>query len=219
MARQVEIHSHLVHGLAARQGQIVATARVIAADGSVATIPLRAGIETGEWSLDRPGAQAGHGRPAVVRSWSVPEGYQGHTYRATVDLPRGFRPSQLLLEGGPGPAVLVLERFAVDSTLAWPPGPDPERFRQVTAGLYENVRALPRAFLVRRARQVPAAQVLDQLADLDPVEEVLTADPPPPGFTPAPHLGGSPLPSVRVVTYAPEHVVLETEAPEPASSS
>jgi hypothetical protein len=152
----------------------------------------------------------------VVRSWSVPEGYQGHTYRATVDLSKGFRPSQLLLEGGPGPAVLVVERFAVDSTQAWPPGPEPERFRQVTAGLYENVRAFPRAFLVRRARQVPAAQVLDQLGDLDPVEEALTADPPPTGFTPAPHIGGPPLPPVRIVKYAPEHVVLETETPEPA---
>jgi len=134
-----------------------------------------------------------------------------------VDLPRGFRPSQVLLEGGPGPAVLVVERFAVDSTVAWPPGPEPERFRQVTAGLYENVRAFPRAFLVRRARQVPAAQILDQLRDLDPVEEVLTTDPPPAGFTTAPRIVGSPLPPVRVVTYAPEHVSLETEVSEPAA--
>ncbi|MGH2511963.1 MAG: hypothetical protein ACRDGQ_04670, partial [Candidatus Limnocylindrales bacterium] len=215
-ARQVEIHSHLVHGLEAPQGQVVATAHVIAADGTIATIPFRAGIETAEWSLDRPGTKAGHARPAVVRSWSLPEGYQGHTYRATVDLPKGFRPTQVLLEGGPGPAVLVVERLAADGTAAWPPGPDPERFRQVTAGLYENVRALPRAFLVRRARQVPAAQILDQLSDLDPVEEVLITDPPPPGFAPGPRVGGAPLPPVRVVTYAPEHVLLEAEVSEPA---
>ena len=122
-----------------------------------------------------------------MRSWSVPEGYQGHTYRATVDLPRGFRPSAAPAGGRPGTGRARLERFAVDGTLSHGrPAPEPERFRQVTAGLYENVRALPRAFLVRRARQVPAAQVLDQLGDLDPVEEVLTTDPPPPGFTPAP---------------------------------
>jgi hypothetical protein len=112
--------------------------------------------------------------------------------------------------------VLVVERLAVDGAVAWPPGPEPERFRQVTAGLYENVRALPRAFLVRRARQVPAAQILDQLRDLDPVEEVLITDPPPPGFTPAPRIVGPPLPPVRIVTYAPEYVSLETEVPEPA---
>jgi hypothetical protein len=215
-ARQVEIDSHLVHGSEARQGQIVATVQVIGADGAVVTVPLRAGIETAEWSLDRPGSKAGHGKPAVARSWPDPAGYQGRTYRGTAELPRGFRPSQVLLEGGPGPAVLVLERFAVDGALAWPPPPEPARFRPVTTGLYENVRAFPRAFLVRRARQVPAAQVLDQLRDLDPAEEVLTADAPPPGFTPAPTAGGAPLPPVRVVRYAPEQIVLETEAPEPA---
>jgi hypothetical protein len=204
-----------VHGAEVPQGQVVATVHV-AADGAAVTLPLRAGLETAEWSIDRPGARAGHGRPAVARSWSLPEGYQGHTYRATMDLPRGTRVSQVVLEGGPGPAVLVVERLAVDGMPAWPPGPEADRFRQVTAGLYENVRALPRAFLVRRARQVPAAQTLDQLADLDPVEEVLVTDAPPPGFAPAPRMGGPPLPPVRIVTYAPERVSLETEAPDPA---
>jgi len=85
----------------------------------------------------------------------------------------------------------------------------------VTAGLYENLRALPRAFLVRRARQVPAAQMLDQLRDLDPLEEVLTTDALPAGFTPPPRIGAPPLPPVRVVTYAAEHVALETDAREP----
>lgn len=214
--RQLEIHSHLVHGLELAQGQTVATVHVVGADGTSATVPLRAGIETAEWSIDRPGARAGHGKPAVIRSWSVPEGYQGHTYRATVDLPRGLRPAELLLEGGPGSAVLVVERVAADGRVGWPPGPDPERFRQVTAGLYENVRALPRAFLVRRARQVPDAQMLDELRDLDPLEEVLTTEALPAGFTPPPRIGAPPLPPVRVVTYAAEHVVLETDAREPA---
>jgi hypothetical protein len=214
--RQIEIHSHLVHGLEAPQGQTIATVHLIAADGAVATVPLRAGIETAEWSLDRPGARAGHRGAAVVRSWAVPEGYQGHTYRAAVDLPRGFRPTQVRLEGGPGPALLVVERLAVDDSVAWPAGPEPGRFRQITAGLFENTRALPRAFLVRRARQVPAGQMLDQLGDLDPVEEVLTTDPPPAGFTGLPRVGAPPLPPVRVLAYTPERIALETEATEPA---
>src|SRR5262249_32209829 len=100
-ARQVEIHSHLVHalpvplghGLEVPQGTAVATAHLMAADGPVVAVPLRAGIETAEWALDRPNARAGHRGVAVARSWSVPEGYQGHTYRATVDLPHGFRPT------------------------------------------------------------------------------------------------------------------------------
>ena len=102
-ARQVDIHSHLVRGLEVPQGQIVATLRLLAADGTSATVPLRAGVETAEWSLDRPGARAGHGKAGVSRSWSLPEGYEGHTYRASVELPRGLRLAQLLLEGGTGP--------------------------------------------------------------------------------------------------------------------
>jgi hypothetical protein len=216
MARQVEIHSHLVHGLEVPQGQIVATLHMLAADGPSATIPLRAGIETAEWSLDRPGARTSHRKPAVSRSWSLPEGYEGHTYRASVELPRGLRPAQLLLEGGAGPAVLVVERVSVDGRGVWPRAREPERFRQLTAGLYENVRAMPRAFLVRRARQVPAEQMIEQLHDLDPAEEVLLTEPPPAGFTPPPRLDAAPLPPVRVVSYAPAHVVLETETREPA---
>jgi hypothetical protein len=215
VARQLEIHSHLVHGLEVPQGQTVATAQVIAADGAVVTVPLRAGIETAEWSLDRPGARAAHRSLPAARSWSAPEGYQGHTYRATVDLPRGFRPTQIRLEGGPDPVVLVVERLAADDRVAWPATPEPGRFRQITAGLYENTRALPRTFLVRRARQVPASQMLDQLGDLDPLEEVLTTEPPPAGFTAVPRVGAPPLPPVRVLTYAPERVALETEVSEP----
>lgn len=215
-ARRLEIHSHLAHGLEAPQGQVVATVHVVTADGAVVRAPLRAGLETAEWAFDRPGARAGHARPPVVRSWQLPEGYQGHAYRATVELPRGSRVVELALEGGPGPAVLVVERLAVDGTVAWPTASEPARFRQVTPGLFENVRTLPRAFLVGRARPVPAAQLLDQLRDLDPGEEVLITQPLPAGWIPAPHAQGALLPPVRVVSYAPERVELETEAPGPA---
>ena len=152
----------------------------------------------------------------VVRSWQHPEGYPGHTYGAALELPGGARVTELLLEGGPGPAVLVVERAAVDGAVLWPTAPEGDRFRPVTVGLLENVRAFPRAFLVRRARSVPAAQLLEQLRDLDPGEEVLITDPLPPGWAAPPSGRRTPLPPVRVVSYAPEQVVLEAEAPEPA---
>jgi hypothetical protein len=205
-----------VHGLEIPQGQIVTTLRVTTADGAVRTLPLRAGVETAEWSLDRPGARPGHTRPAVVRSWQHAEGFPGHTYHAAFELAGGSGITELLLEGGPAPAVLVVERAAVDGAVLWPAAPKGERFRPVTVGLFENVRALPRAFLVPRARSVPAAQLLEQLRDLEPGEEALITDPLPQGWTAAPHGRGTPLPPVRVVSYAPERVVLEAEPPESA---
>jgi hypothetical protein len=63
---------------------------------------------------------------------------------------------------------------------------------------------------------VPAPQLLDQLRDLDPGEEVLITDPLPPGWSAGPPGERTPLPPVRVVSYAPEHVSLEAEAPVPA---
>jgi hypothetical protein len=214
-ARQLEIHSHVVHGLEIRQGETVLTVHLLAVDGTRVAVPLRAGVETAEWAIDRPGARAAHGKPTVSRSWAVPDGYEGHTYRAVVDLPRGFRPAQLLLEGGAGPAVVTVERLVADGRDVWP-RLEPDRFRPVTTGLYENTRALPRAFLVRRARQVPAEQMLEQLRDLDPVEEVLMTESPPAGFTGGPAIGAPALPPVRVAVYAAAHVALETETREPA---
>jgi hypothetical protein len=58
--------------------------------------------------------------------------------------------------------------------------------------------------------------MLEQLRDLEPAEEVLTTESPPPGFTPAPRMDAPPLPPVRVVSYAPAHIVLEAETREPA---
>ena len=82
----------------------------------------------------------------------------------------------------------MVERLAADGRDVWP-RLEPDRFRPVMTGLYENTRALPRAFLVRRARQVPAEQMLEQLRDLDPVEEVLMTESPPAGFTGGPAIG------------------------------
>jgi hypothetical protein len=222
--RHVELHSHLVYGLELAQGRIAATIHAVAADGTVTAMPLRAGVETAEWAIDRPGGRAGHRRPAVARSWPDPAGYQGHTYRAMLDLPRGPRIVELVLQGGsgereasPAPTVLVVERLTVDGTALWPIDAESGRTREIAAGLHENVRALPRAFLVGRARSVANADMLDRLRDLDPGEEVLIGEALPAGWdSRPPRIGGPPRPPVRIVQYRPELVVLETETPEPA---
>jgi hypothetical protein len=214
--RELEIQSHVVHGLELPQGGVVATIHLVTADGGGHVLPIRAGIETAEWALDRPGIQARHRKAPTARSWPVPEGHLGHSYRATFRLPRGSVVSEVVLQGGRGPVVLVVERLTADAVALWPIPPDRGRMRQVTAGLYENTRALPRAFLVRHARSVPSAQLADHLRDLDPREEVLVDGPVPPGWSSRPRVGATPLPRVEIATYRPDHVVLETTTPEPA---
>ena len=63
---------------------------------------------------------------------------------------------------------------------------------------------------------MPSAELLGQLRDIDPGEEVLVSDPLPRGWRSAPPIGAPPLPPVHIVLYRPERVVLETDTPEAA---
>ena len=134
-----------------RPGSVVATVQVISADGAVVTVPLRAGIETAEWSLDRPGAKAG----TAARGGALvagPAGYPGRTYRGTAELPRG--PALAGPAGGragPGRARGGTLRRRRRPGVAAPTGARALPSR--SPGTLENVRAFPRAFLVRRARR------------------------------------------------------------------
>lgn len=211
--RQIEFDSHLVYGLHLRQGEMVATLHALREDGSTHRFPLRAGLETGEWALDRPWGRPAHAKPTrVARSWAVPgEGFEGHTYRATLSLPPGLRPRELILERSPSQGVFVVERIRLDGRDLSPPQ---DRFRLVRPGLYENRYALPRAFLLRRARQVPPDRLLEELKDFDPREELLLTNPLPGGWRAPPSLQG-PLPPVKVLEYTPDRIRLETEIGEP----
>ena len=209
--RWIELETQLQNAADVPQGEAVATLHAMGADGTTVALPIRAGIETAEWALDRPGLHVAHAKPPIARSWPATGGYDGHTYRARLKLPAGLRPTHLVIERPRGRGLLVVERAAADGQ---PLAPEPLRW--IRPGLFENVAALPRAFLVRRARVVPPDQMPEQLHGLDPTEEVLVTDAPPPDWRPGGGLLGSPLPSVRVIEYRPERVRLETETPEPA---
>ena len=73
--RQLELHSHLTHGRDLPQGAVVATMHAVAADGRVTSIPLRAGVETAEWALDRPGTPGATGD----RRWRDPGRFRTDT--------------------------------------------------------------------------------------------------------------------------------------------
>lgn len=212
---QIELDSHLVYAPHLGQGETVAILHVLGEDGTTRRFPLRAGLETAEWSIDRPWNRPAHAKPPVARSWTVSaEGYEGHTYRATFSLPPGFRPHALILERTPttGEVVLVIEQIRLDGCALSPPQ---ERFHFIRPGLYENRYALPRAFLVRHARQVPQARLLEELKGLDPEQEVLLTVPLPPEWRHAATPMGPPLPPVKFLEYRPHRIRVETEITEP----
>ena len=212
--RQIELESHLVYGLDVPQGTAVGSLYALGQDGAVQAFPLRAGIETAEWALDRPQARPGHARPPVARSWTdSQEGFQGHDYRATFTLPPAFRPSALVVEHAKGNALLVVDGLRLDGR---EPAPLPERFRRVDPDVFENRYALPRAFVVRRARRLPAAEVLEAMKTLDPEEEVLVSEALPAGWPAAGPPSAEPAPPVRFLEYGPDRIRMETTTADPA---
>ena len=212
VVRTVEVDSRLIAGREVPDGTTVAVIHAVNAAGATHALTVRAGHETAEWTMDRAGEPVAHRKPSVARSWVQPEeGYQGHTYRAAFTLPAGLRARAAGLRTGS------------DRQLARDRGGPPRRagagagrpYRLVRPDLYENDAALPRAFLVGRARRVARSSMLDELKHLDPAEEALLRDPLPAGGLARSPLAG-PLPPVRVAEYTPHRVRLETTVAEPA---
>ncbi len=212
VVRTVEVDSRLIAGREVPDGTAVAVIHAVNAAGVTHVLTIRAGHETAEWTMDRAGEPVAHRKPPVARSWVQPEeAYQGHTYRAAFTLPAGFELAQLVFERVGTDSWLEIEEVRLDGKAPAPGTP----YRLIRPDLYENDAALPRAFLVGRARRVARSSMLDELKHLDPTEEALLRDHLPPGGLTRSPLAG-PLPPVRVAEYAPHRVRLETTVAEPA---
>jgi hypothetical protein len=99
--RAVAIVSFLANGLTVPQGAVVGEVRLYGAGGET-VLPVRAGLETAEWALDRPdvAGQAGHRRPPVAGHWIGQP--RGNLYYARLDLPQPLRVESWELRPGVG---------------------------------------------------------------------------------------------------------------------
>jgi len=214
------------------QGAMVAEIVLTDVNGTGIRLPLRMGIETAEWAYDRPDVQrsVAHGRPPVAHSWPARSGFppvehMGNAYRAEYKLsspmtvtrvrvvphrPAGLiHVEQILLIGHEGSQSVAHlagrgEHFLV--------------YRDLDVAIYENRDALPRAFIVPRARVVPddatALAFIDDPA-FDPRSVVLLAEDSlvegEPSF-PSPEGGRSG--KAEIVSYRPRRVVVRTSSPD-----
>ena len=71
--RRLEVDSYLIGAREVPDGAVVATIHVIDAAGASQAWPIRAGRETAEWTMDRPGGTVAHAKPPVARSWPMPK--------------------------------------------------------------------------------------------------------------------------------------------------
>ncbi|HEY6548308.1 MAG TPA: YfhO family protein, partial [Vicinamibacteria bacterium] len=116
-ATSVRLATWMADAVTVPQGQPVASATVRLASGRELTFPIRAGIETGEWALDRSdvGALARHRRPRVQSSFREPgQDFDGHRYFAALDLGGRYLVEGLRLQRVPDTAGrLYLHRAGV----------------------------------------------------------------------------------------------------------
>ena len=158
----VQVESFLSHSAHLGDGELTAEILVRGVDGRVASIPVRAGIETAEWAYERDDvrAQIAHAKPPVASTWPARSGFParahpGHTFFAEmrwpepvmVDalmvrpvLPEAFvRVEQIRLLGVGGESDLLNHLVGLgDHAIA---------YRSEDVLVYRNDDVLPRAFV------------------------------------------------------------------------
>jgi Bacterial membrane protein YfhO len=191
-------------------------------DGRIESFPLRLGIETADWDYARKNSQyplvtAARAFPGFWRSFGT--GFTGHTYLARFT----FAPGEII-----GVIVKTLRadvRLTVESvhlckdggcslSLAKLTGKDDFSLAYMsdTVAFWENLDALPRAFVVHNVEIANDDIVFDRLKkqQLEPNHEVLLSD----NTTPRDHAlqepSGAPAAhdSVQITSYQPEDVTI-----------
>jgi hypothetical protein len=160
-------------------GAEVARLLITDVNGRTETRSLRAGLDTSEWAFDcadvRP--QVKHNRAPVFQSFPVERGgaiCEGHKYLTWLPLkePLNIRSIEFQWTGGPAGAISIKKVSLMDEAAArsYPVGAmpgsllDAARWRHVEdideTSVFENLQAMPRAWLVPEVISVSAPEAL-----------------------------------------------------------
>ncbi len=166
----------------------VAHVRLKSADGQILDLPLRAGVDTSEWSFERPDIRARirHGRATVATSYKVEEAqasYDAHTYVTSLTLPQMTKVNsgEIVLESAHRWPDLSLTVFRI-SLINQPAGQTYAVRREMVSidqevnrsssrweslgqtddvDIYQNRQAMPRAWLASQAIVLNEAAMLE----------------------------------------------------------
>jgi Bacterial membrane protein YfhO/Dolichyl-phosphate-mannose-protein mannosyltransferase len=228
-ATELAVVSTMGNAVHLADGTPVVRVRMQATDGRTFTHEIQAGRDTAEWAYEREDVRTAikHRMPRAIESWPA-DGFQGHRFIAHYPIERAAI-ERLDFEYLLPDAGILLARVSLfdrESGVSMPldlVSFSPERWRRLElAGeveLYENLRARPRAWFVRRAALQPAAEVLETIrtgvlkdgAPFDPAETVLFQREDFGARAPVPPAIAEPLnAAVNVVRYEPNRVELQT---------
>ncbi len=207
---QLTVQSFLTHSSAVPQGRTVAWIILDKPDGSSLRIPVRAGLETAEWAIDRPGLNGAHQKARVVDSWDIPgEGYQGHAYEFAAQLKPSVETAKISLQAVSGLEGLVIGKLLINhqdlQTLLF------RRFQPQGPGVYYNRAYLPRAFMIGKARAISdELELLEHLENLDPRKTLLITQFPP-GYREPPESSFSTR-EASLLQYSPRYIKVITRS-------
>jgi hypothetical protein len=169
-ATEVVLATYLSGAIHVAQGEIVGECVVRLAAGREVWFPLRAGIETAEWAIEREDVRpVVRHRPAnVLRRTPTPEGFAAQEYLARLPLPGRFFIDSLRLRSWPGaPPLTVLRAGVRDAETGHAAGvsalsgflSEEARLAEAAATpavrLVEVRRGIGRAWVVESLRRVP----------------------------------------------------------------
>ncbi len=220
-------------------GMPLARLRIHVAGGPVIERELQVGRDSGEWAWERADVREKikHQRPRVARSWT--EGresnkFEGHEYLAEVSFPRAvvqrIKITYALPVDKAGGATWEIARAALwDETTGQYAFPErsvlaADRWRKLerfgNVEIYENLKALPRAWFVKGLRVLPAREVLRTIkegtfsdgAPFDPAATALLEQEDAAGSTALPAIDATASATAQVTLYEPNRIRVATES-------
>jgi len=180
-ATEIQVVSLLSDAVGVPQGQDVARVEARLATGRSFELRLRAGVETAEWSWERPDVRprVAHAIAPIFNTWTEPgASFAAHRYLARLRLPGRYHVDGVSLEALPGTGRLMLSRLAVFDALtgALTPVSLPAAFASDGGVLAERaVTPLVRLFEVAGATRAWVAEAARVLADDEAVVRALGA--------------------------------------------
>jgi hypothetical protein len=207
----------------------VAKISVRTIDGRVIERYLLAGVGTSEWAYERPDVRATiqHALAPIFDSLQY-EDFRSNRYLARIDLGERVKVARIDVVKLVDSASVGLWKASLHDSATHRssplPQPSSERWRKIYDKdeiiILENLRALPRAWLVPKAEALDTAEALrrirgDSDVPFDPREVALVEIEP----HKLPALSGAPLSNdsyARIVTYEPNRLVIETNCDKQA---
>ena len=207
------LNSHLIFGDGIPQGQTVAEIILFYRDGGQEVWPIRAGVETAEWSIDNPEGKHAHQKPTVAESWPEKSGgYRGHSFSSRFRPFKNKKTEKLTLASRMSEGVLEIKDLSLND-------------QPLTAFLknrleplappywYRNKRVCPRAFMIARAKAAATPEeALEEIQKktFNPRESVIVPALPS-GYREPEDSGYAPQ-EARIEAYGPREVRLTTQS-------